>query len=670
MRPFRLFVLSLVLSACATIPDSVPTRPDAGPAGPATPLIPLEAFARQPQTATAVLDPAGRRVALIETREGRGAVVLLDPASGERTLIHRNPDRSIDNIRWSPDGRWLYFFRDAGGDEGFHLFRLDPNRPQEPAIDLTPFRGVTVELAGQPRNSGPVIAIAMNRRDPAFPDAFRLDLNSGVLTEIARNDSALTEFFANDQAEVNLATKVENDGTLAVFARDGVRRPWRRIHAAPPAERLKVLRAGAGPTALVLSDRGAQAQRLSLLDLESGGLSRVSGTDCGRFDDEDGYLDVSGKLVLRHCVALLSALTATGSVAAAALEHARSLAGRGTSLSLESAAADFAAMIFYADSARHPGQFIMADRNGARVIGQTRPWLDPADLAPSTAQWVAARDGLPLLTYVTRPPDGVGPQPTIIALHGGPWSRDAGGFEATTQLLANRGYAVLQVNFRGSTGLGSRHHTAGVRQFGAAMSDDVVDAAQWAIREGIAEPGRICVMGGSYGGYATLVALSRDAELFACGIDYAGPTDLVTLMEAFPPSWQPFLPRSWYRFVGDPRKPEMRAEMTNRSPLHHIDRFRRPLLIFQGANDPRVTQAQSDAIVCALRRKGIAAEYLLAANEGHSFGNEETSLAVNRATEQFLAAQLGGRSQPGVEPRVDAALASLRAAGSAIRCPS
>jgi len=227
---------------------------------------------------------------------------------------------------------------------------------------------------------------------------------------------------------------------------------------------------------------------------------------------------------------------------------------------------------------------------------------------------------------------------------------------------------VLQVNFRGSTGLGRRHFEAGVRQFGRAMSDDILDALGWSVGERMTDPSRVCLMGGSYGGFAVLVGLTRDSERFRCGVDFAGPVDLVTLVEAFPPSWKPFLPRSWYRFVGDPSDPADRADMKARSPLGQVAKIRAPLLLFQGANDPRVTQAQSDAIVCGLRRRGVAADYLLAGNEGHSFGNEETGLAVNRATEQFFAQHLGGRMQAKVSPRVQTTLDGLRAAGMAIKC--
>jgi dipeptidyl aminopeptidase/acylaminoacyl peptidase len=248
----------------------------------------------------------------------------------------------------------------------------------------------------------------------------------------------------------------------------------------------------------------------------------------------------------------------------------------------------------------------------------------------------------------------------VVLVHGGPWGdRDKWEFQSDVQMLANRGYAVLQVNYRGTTGLGKRFARGAKKQFGRAMHTDLLDGIDYLAHQGIIDTSRVAIMGGSYGGYATLVGLTFTPERFACAVDYAGTSNLVTLLESFPPSWGPFLPRSWYPFVGDPRNPADRADMLARSPLFRADSARSPLLIFQGANDPRVTKPQADAIALALHRRKIPVTYLLASNEGHGFGEAETSLAVNRATEQFLGKCLGGRVQRSVSPRVEAALKAM-----------
>jgi dipeptidyl aminopeptidase/acylaminoacyl peptidase len=272
-----------------------------------------------------------------------------------------------------------------------------------------------------------------------------------------------------------------------------------------------------------------------------------------------------------------------------------------------------------------------------------------------------ARDGLKLRGYLTAPLSAEKRRvPLVVLVHGGPWSRDVWEFQGDVQMLANRGYAVLQINYRGSTGFGKRFAQAARHEFAQRMHDDLLDGAQWAAAEGIADSTRVAIMGGSYGGYAALVGLTFTPRVFRCAVDYAGTSNLVTLLESFPPSWQPFLPRTWYPMVGDPRDSASRADLLRRSPIFRVDSADAPLLIFQGANDPRVTPEQSTMIAAALHSRGIPVTYLFARNEGHSFGDAATALAVNRATEVFLAECLGGRKQQAVPRSVARTLAALR----------
>ena len=249
--------------------------------------------------------------------------------------------------------------------------------------------------------------------------------------------------------------------------------------------------------------------------------------------------------------------------------------------------------------------------------------------------------------------------PMVLYVHGGPWARDRWGYDPVAQLLANRGYAVLQVNYRGSTGYGKAFYNAAVGEFAGAMHDDLIDGVQWAIDQGIADSTRIAIHGGSYGGYATLVGVTFTPEYFACGVDYVGPSSLITLIESFPPYWRPFMEGSWFRFVGDPEDPEDRAELEERSPLYYVDRIEDPLLVVQGANDPRVTKLESDQLVTALRDRGITVEYLVAPNEGHGFANPDNRLALYRAMEEFFGDCLGGRVQGEVDPAIAEKIAEL-----------
>jgi dipeptidyl aminopeptidase/acylaminoacyl peptidase len=271
-----------------------------------------------------------------------------------------------------------------------------------------------------------------------------------------------------------------------------------------------------------------------------------------------------------------------------------------------------------------------------------------------------ARDGLKIHGYLTTP-RGVEAKnlPMVLLVHGGPWARDNWGYQPEAQLLANRGYGVLQVNYRGSTGYGKSFYNAAVKEFSGKMHTDLLDGVNWAVQQGIANPKKVGIYGGSYGGYATLVGVTFSPDAFACGVDYVGPSSLVTLIESFPPYWRPFMEGSWFRFVGDPAKPDERADMLARSPLSRVDSIRVPLLVVQGANDPRVTKVEADQLVAALRDRGVKVKYIVAPNEGHGFANPDNRLALYRSMEQFFGDCLGGRVQPTVGESISKHLTGL-----------
>jgi dipeptidyl aminopeptidase/acylaminoacyl peptidase len=293
------------------------------------------------------------------------------------------------------------------------------------------------------------------------------------------------------------------------------------------------------------------------------------------------------------------------------------------------------------------------DAKSASYLFTNRPALEEAALAPMHPVVIPARDGLELVSYLTLPlesdPDGDGrpgsPLPTVLFVHGGPWGRDSWGYDAWHQWLANRGYAVLAVNFRGSTGLGKSLTNAGDREWGRKMHDDLLDAVEWAAAQGIVQRDKVAIMGGSYGGYATLAGMTMTPEAFACGVSIVGPSNLVTLLESIPPYWKPLFELFAAR-IGDPRTEEGRALLAERSPLTYADKIVRPLLIAQGANDPRVKQAESDQIVAAMTAKGIPVTYVLFPDEGHGFERPQNELAFNAVAEAFLGACLGGRIEP------------------------
>ncbi len=632
-------------------------------------LIPVEDFARGPEIASLVVAPADDRVAMIQTVEGRGAIVLTDASGDNRTVRYRDPERSIGSVAWSGTGRWLYFLQDKGGDEGYHLFALDPT-DKSPARDLTPLKGVAAELI-RSSPTDDTLLVALNHRNPEYPDAFRVDVATGKLTELVRNPDKFIEFFAGRDGGILAASAIEPDGSLAVYRHTTGQDPWSLSYRAPPDERFKVLYADSrSDHLLVRSNRDGAVERIVSLNLKTGAFEEAMRHHCGRFDAEDLIVE-HGRVVGGTCNLEMPNVWSDDATAESAIRSARDLVGPDAGLWWESADSALSKIAFFTNAGTDPGRYLLWEKGKqARVFAEARPWLASESLAPTTAKWFEARDGLPLLTYITRPRTAQGATPTVVAIHGGPWSRDLGGFETETQLLANRGYTVVQVNFRGSTGLGKRVFDAGVGQFGKAMSDDIDDVVKHLVADGQSDGERVCLLGGSYGGYATLMGLARGQVHYRCGIDFAGPVDLGTLIGAFPPSWKPYLPRSWYRFVGDPEDSEDLARMTEVSPSKLAANIEAPLLIFQGLNDPRVRKDQSDAIVCSLRARGIDVDYLLATNEGHSFANEETRLAVTLSMERFLARHLGGAVQDRVEPTTEAARRELLDNGEQqLSCP-
>jgi dipeptidyl aminopeptidase/acylaminoacyl peptidase len=631
-------------------------------------LIPVEEFAKGPDIGSMMLSPDGTRVAVIQTVNGRGAIALSDLSGTNRTVRYRDPDRSIQSVNWSGTGRWLYFMQDKGGDEGYHLFALDATNESAPR-DLTPIKGAAAELV-RSSPTDDTLLVTLNHRNPEYPDVFRVDLATGTLKEVVRNPDRFIEFFADRSGGILAASAIEADGTLAVYRHTTSDNPWTLAYRAPPAERFKVLFADADPDRLLVrTNRGSPVERIASLDLKNGNLKESGRHHCGRFDAEDLIVE-QGKVIGGTCNMEAPDLWSEDAKASGAIASARNFVGPEAGLWWESADAGLSKVAFFTNSGTDPGRYLLwEDGKQISKFAESRPWLASATLSPTRAKWFVARDGLPLLTYVTRPKTSQGATPAVVAIHGGPWSRDLGGFESETQLLANRGYTVVQVNFRGSTGLGRRIFDAGVGQFGRAMSDDIDDVVKQLADSGQIDGDRVCLLGGSYGGYAALMGLARGHMRYRCGIDYAGPVDLATLIGAFPPSWKPYLPRSWYRFVGDPSDPKDLVEMTDFSPLHLANDIKAPLLVFQGANDPRVRKDQSDAIVCSLRSRGIEVDYLLASNEGHSFANEETSLAVKLSMERFLAKHLGGATQAKTLPTAEAARTALLDSGANISCP-
>lgn len=647
------------------------------------PLLPRALLFGNPQRTAPQLSPDGSRLAFIAPRNGVLNIFVgpvRDPDAA--TPITADTSRGIRTFFWSFDSRSILYLQDLEGDEGWQLFAVDVDaaKPPRTLTSSDPVRGVDgqpiMHRRGKPmRPAAMVIAtsvrhpdsilVGINDRDPQFHDAYRINLTTGQRTLVYQN-TAFADLVADHDLNVRIGTRFDTGGAKVL----------ERINAGEPPTPLARFEPEDADTSFVLGfdpsgdriylvdSRGRNTAAVFLLDLATGEKRLLA---------EDPKVDFQG--------ALLN--TRTGELEAAEFSHTRS---RWTVLRndlesdfqtlrsnlrgdfrIQSRTLDDSLWLVYETRDDGPATFHLYARpapvlaaggettrppGSLSLLFTTRPELLGKRLARMRPEILRSRDGLELVSYLSLPPwldsDSNGrpeyPIPMVLLVHGGPWARDEWGFRTYHQWLTNRGYAVLSVNFRGSTGFGKAFLTAGNREWGAKMLDDLIDACEWAKREQIALPDRIAIMGGSYGGYATLAGLSMHPDYFAAGIDIFGPSNLVTLLNSIPPYWAPAIER-FVRGVGDHRTEEGRAFLLSRSPLTHADKIIRPLLISQGANDPRVKQAESDQMVEALRKRNVAVTYVLFPDEGHGFARPENNTAFSAIAEAFLSTHLGGRAE-------------------------
>jgi dipeptidyl aminopeptidase/acylaminoacyl peptidase len=627
-------------------------------------LLPIEDLFGPPERAKPSISPDGTRLAYLAPWKGRLNVWVQDlgPAGElvrEGRCVTADETRSVTQYEWTHDPRWLLYLQDDGGDENHHLFRVDLDDPDSLAVDLTPYPGARVVTHLQPPARPGTVLVQLNHRRVDEMDVAEIDISTGELTVLAENPGIgwvvthggeLVTLSTADDGTYELA-RWSGGARQVVATVDGMDHP---LGVAP----FELSADGAG--VWVGSFTGSDRMRLARIDLVTGEETEV---------DSHPELDLDG--MRRAVLALGSPLIrdrATGDLLgvrylgerqvirpvdvgfAAVLADLEALAARtGAEVGELSCDAERRRWVVTISSDREPGVAWFYDHatGEAHELFRPFPHLDPERLAPMTPVTISARDGRALPSFLTLP---VGEEPVglplVLLVHGGPWSRDTWGFHAEAQFLASRGYAVLQVNFRGSVGYGKAHMQAAIGEFAGRMHDDLVDAMTWAVEQGYADPSRVAIDGGSYGGYAALVGVTVTPHLFAAAVDYVGMSDLITLVRSFPPFLRGEMGNSFHRYVGDPDVPEQAAEMAARSPIHRVDAIRTPLLVAQGANDVRVTRDQSDTIVAALRGRGVDVDYLLMEDEGHGFLNPENQIAFHRATERFLAEHLGGRTEP------------------------
>ena len=632
---------------------------------PTTPLITVEEFFGPPARSNARLSPDGTKVAYLAPWRDRLNVFVRDldgdwpetpavddPASRRVTA---DDHRSIETFFWSADSRYLLFLQDTDGDENAHLHRVDPARAGEPAVDLTPVDGARVVGTQHTPDPGTVL-VQFNARSPELIDLHELDLDTGRLTMVAENPGDVLGWMRTPSGRI-VAFGLDDDGThLLSDWNAGEPRVISRISGYDqPFGILPTVPTPDGTGLWTGSVRGSDRMRLVRIDLDTG---EQHGVDSHPVFD----LDVLRPTADPRYPAPLIVHPGTGELLGARYLGARQeihpldphfaeVLPRLAELSdgdLAQVTCDTAGLRWVVDFTHdrdHRATWFYDHSTGtARRLFRSFPHLDPARLAPVTPVTITARDGIDLPCHLTLPP-GTGHRdlPTVVLLHGGPWYRDSWTYDPEVQLLANRGYAVLQVNFRGSTGYGKAHMQAAIGQFAGRMHDDVIDALDWAIAQGWTDRDRVAIYGSSYGGYAALVGAAFTPDRFAAAISYTGMSDLVDITRRVVPFARRSLVNSFLRYMGDPDVPEQEADMYARSPITRVDDITAPVLLVHGANDLRVHRSNSDRVVEALRARGAEVEYLLNEREGHWFVNPDSNIELYRTLERFLARHLGGR---------------------------
>jgi dipeptidyl aminopeptidase/acylaminoacyl peptidase len=668
--------LAFLTAACASapVPVVVPGQPPAPSVDGLPPLIPLAHFFDNPEISGAQISPDGQWLSYLKPYRGRMNIHARPIGGGAERLMTTDTVRPISGYFWSIDSSQLLYVQDRGGDENFHVYAVPLAGTGTPeARNLTPFPGVRALIYAVPQELPDRILVGLNRRDPAVHDAYWLDLASGELTLVVENPGRLAAYYLDPQQRVTVAMGQGPAGETVIFHRTDESAQWREVASYPAEEMASVLRVHRDGRRLYLStNHGAtDLARLAYLDLATGAETPIE-------TDPLGQVDIGGALFSERTGELLATVYVADTVRVypKTPEMERDLARlrqvHTGSPGIGSQTLDERRWIVSFSSPTDPGATYLFDRDTGEgtFLFRPRPWLESEHLAEMQPISYRARDGLTVHGYLTTP-RGIAARdlPLVLLVHGGPWARDFWGYHPEVQLLANRGYAVLQLNYRGSTGYGKAFFNAAVGEFAGAMHTDLIDGVEWAVAQGIADRERVGIYGGSYGGYATLVGLTFTPEAFTCGVSYVGPSSLITLIESFPAYWRPFLEGTWFRFVGDPADPEVRADLERRSPITHVGRIVAPLLIVQGQNDPRVTKLESDQLAVALRDRGVEVRYINAENEGHGFINANNRLALYRSMELFFSDCLGGRVQPSVDPAIEQRIAEMRVDVDTLRLP-
>ena len=644
MKAKPLVLLVLVVLALL-IPISAAAQTSAQTKAAMTPLIPMKDFFRNPVKVAYSISPNGEYLAFMQPWEQRLNVFVEKIGSGQATRVTSAKARDIAGYAWKGDNRIVYI-QDTGGDENFRLYAvgIDGSNPK----DLTPFEKVRAQIIDNLEQNGTEILVGLNKRNPQIFDVYRINVNTGAMEMIAENPGNYTGWGTDWDGKLRIA--ITTDGVnSSVLVRNTETEKFAPLVTTSFKETFAPLVFTSDNKQLYVSTNiGRDKTAIVKYDVENKKeLEKIY---------EHPEVDVTSLLSSRKRRVITGVSYTTDKSQYHFIDKQRAdlqkdlerrLPGYEVRLAGCNREEDKCLVRSFTDRSRGAYYFYDLKAKDFRKLADISPWLNEQDMAPMKPIKYQSRDGLTINGYLTLP-KGVAARnlPVVVNPHGGPWFRDQWGYNPEVQFLANRGYAVLQVNFRGSTGYGRKFWEASFKQWGKAMQNDITDGVQWLIKEGIADPKRVGIYGGSYGGYATLAGLTFTPDLYAAGVDYVGVANLFTFIKTIPPYWKPYL-EMIYEMVGHPERDK--DLLTAASPVFHSAKIKVPLLIAQGANDPRVNKAESDQMVEALKARGIEVPYIVKSNEGHGFSNEENRFEFYRAMEEFLGKHLGGRVEKSTE---------------------
>lgn len=609
---------------------------------PSSSLIPLDILFSEPDAAKPKISPDGRKLAFLVPEEGVRNIKVKNLADNSELILTHLRKRGIRQFFWHPNSEAIFFLEDQGGNENFHLFQADVKTRN--VTDLTPFNNTKVRIVAVDPANKEFMLLGMNKRNPKFFDVYKLFFSSAQLELLEENPGNIIAWAADHHFEIRAAQALLPNGKGEIWVRANSSSPWQSLVSwnLDEDEVSIVDFSPDGGSLWLLSSIGSNTTRLLSMDLQSARKKVLC---------EDPRYDVSGILSNPKTYALEAASIIKDKTYWTFFDPQTKQRFQflekihpGTVEVLSRDHQDKTWTVQYS-SVRDPGSYYIyyPAENKAQFLFYSNSRLSAYSLCPVTPISFKARDGLTIEGYLTLPQETPKNIPFVLFVHGGPWARDYWEFNPVVQMLANRGYGVMQVNFRGSTGYGKDFLNKGNKQWGKKMLDDILDAKKWLVDQKYADPGRVAIMGFSYGGYATLAALAFAPEEFVCGVEAMGPSNLFTLYNSFPPYWEP-LKILLKKRLGDPQID--REYFKSISPLFSAENIRAPLLIGQGENDIRVTKKESDQIVEALRKKGQPVEYLLFADQGHDFLNPENRIRFFEAVDSFFNRYLSKKSGP------------------------